>query len=304
MKAPAKSNTPFNGSGSWNWNHVPTGGIPTRERCLSVSTPGEREQAVKLIQAYRAQEAIAKTHDIDSMSKELDVMARTAGSAHGSVPGEMLRRQIRDADHGKYEEAQAELRKLRAEALALITPYLKRLVISLDDSLNESALAAEQRIESEGFGICNGETWTLHTDGVCQALWFRRVKAEKTLAEIEPNGAIAVRLAGIAICVGPPLVCRVASWGPGHNFRAQALRLGLDGWSCSGILNPQKFKIDSCEMEKRRPLRRQPNDHNFGSLLMLAVTTRAFIAANQMVRIPVETQPSIGNLPVPGVPPN
>jgi hypothetical protein len=63
-------------------------------------------------------------------------------------------------------------------------------VISLDESLNESALSAEQRIESEGFGICNGETWTLHGDGVCQALWFRRVKAEKTLAEIEPNGAI------------------------------------------------------------------------------------------------------------------
>jgi hypothetical protein len=33
--------------------------------------------------------------------------------------------------------------------------------------------------------------WTLHGDGVCQALWFRRVKAEKTLAEIEPNNAAA-----------------------------------------------------------------------------------------------------------------
>jgi hypothetical protein len=50
--------------------------------------------------------------------------------------------------------------------------------------------------------------------------------------------------------------------------------VGLDGWSCSGILNPQKFKIDSCEMEKRRPQRRQPDDHNFGSFLMLAVTSR------------------------------
>jgi hypothetical protein len=30
-------------------------------------------------------------------------------------------------------------------------------------------------------------------------------------------------------------------------------------------------------MEKRRPLRRQPNDHNFGSLLMLAVTDGAFL---------------------------
>jgi hypothetical protein len=30
-------------------------------------------------------------------------------------------------------------------------------------------------------------------------------------------------------------------------------------------------------VEKRRPLRRQPNDHNFGSLIMLAVTAGAFL---------------------------
>jgi hypothetical protein len=72
MKAPAKSKTPFNGNGSWAWNHSPQGGIPTRERCLSVSTSGEREQAVKLIQAYRSQEEIARKHDIEAMSRELD----------------------------------------------------------------------------------------------------------------------------------------------------------------------------------------------------------------------------------------
>jgi hypothetical protein len=174
-------------AGSWQWNHVPIGGF---ERCLSVASEPERQQAVKLVQQYRSQEAIAKTHDIDSMAKELDQFARTSQNTHGGVPGEMLRRQIREADHGKYEEAQAELAKLRGEALALITPYLKRLVTSLDESLNASALEAEKRIESEGFPILNGETWTLHNDGVCQALWFRRVKAEKTLAEIEPGAAI------------------------------------------------------------------------------------------------------------------
>ena len=30
-------------------------------------------------------------------------------------------------------------------------------------------------------------------------------------------------------------------------------------------------------MEEKRPLRRQPEDHNFGSLLMLAVTAGAFL---------------------------
>ena len=30
-------------------------------------------------------------------------------------------------------------------------------------------------------------------------------------------------------------------------------------------------------MEERRPLRRQPDDHNFGSLIMLAVTAGVFL---------------------------
>jgi hypothetical protein len=30
----------------------------------------------------------------------------------------------------------------------------------------------------------------LHNDSVCRALWFRRVKAEKALVEIEPNNAV------------------------------------------------------------------------------------------------------------------
>jgi hypothetical protein len=124
------------------------------------------------------------------MSKELDVLARTSQNAHGGLPGEMLRRQIREADHSVYETAQAELAKLRGEAFALIKPFLKRLVASLDESLNAAALETEKRIEAEGFSICSGESWTLHNDGVCQALWFRRVKAEKTLAEIEPHGAV------------------------------------------------------------------------------------------------------------------
>ena len=113
---------------------MPTGGIPTRERCLSVCTSDERQAAIKLVQQYRSQEEIARTHDIENMSKELDQLARVAKSAHGGLPGEMLRRQIREADPAKYEEAQAELAKLRSEALALIKPYLKRLIASLDDS--------------------------------------------------------------------------------------------------------------------------------------------------------------------------
>jgi hypothetical protein len=47
--------------------------------------------------------------------------------------------------------------------------------------------------------------------------------------------------------------------------------------------NPQKLTLicpsphSLFEMDEKRPLRRQPEDHNFGSLLMLAVTAGAFL---------------------------
>ena len=68
--------------------------------------------------------------------------------------------------------------------------FLKRLVASFDEALNASAMEAENRIEAEALPICDGKSWTLHSDRVCRALWFRRVKAEKTLAEIEPNNSV------------------------------------------------------------------------------------------------------------------
>jgi hypothetical protein len=188
--ANSKCKTPFNGNGPWAWNEIPFGGFPTRERCLSVPTESERQAAVKLIQQYRAQEEIAATHDIDGISHQLDKLSRSSQTAHGGLPGEMLRRKIREANHGTYLAAEAEKAALRNEALELMKGYLKRLGQSLDESLSASAAAAERRIESEGFAICNGESWTLHSDGVCQALWHRRLKVEKVLTELEPNSAI------------------------------------------------------------------------------------------------------------------
>ena len=185
-----KCKAPFNGSGNWSWNHVPVGGIPTRERCQAVAMEAERQAAAKLVQAYRTAEAIAAQHDIETLSRELEGMARTSKNAHGGVPGEMLRRQIRAADHGAFLAAQEELAKLRGEALALAVPFLRRLVASFDEALYASAIEAEKRIEPEGLPLISGDVWTLHADGVVQALWFRRVKAQKTLDEIEPGKAI------------------------------------------------------------------------------------------------------------------
>jgi hypothetical protein len=42
-------------------------------------------------------------------------------------------------------------------------------------------------------------------------------------------------------------------------------------------LTVQSIGVLSKDVEKRRPLRRQPNDHNFGSLIMLAVTAGVFL---------------------------
>ena len=61
---------------------------------------------------------------------------------------------------------------------------------SFDEALNASAIDAEKRIEAAALPVISRDLWTLHNDGVCQALWFRRVKAEKTLAQIEPSSAI------------------------------------------------------------------------------------------------------------------
>jgi hypothetical protein len=46
-------------------------------------------------------------------------------------------------------------------------------VDSFDEALNASAIDAEKRIEAEALPVISRDLWTLHNDGVCQALWFR-----------------------------------------------------------------------------------------------------------------------------------
>ena len=81
------------------------------------------------------------------MAADLDRLARMSSNGHGGFDGEMLRRKIREANPDTFAQAEMGLAKLRGEALALIKPFLKRLVASLDESLNELAAEAEQRIE-------------------------------------------------------------------------------------------------------------------------------------------------------------
>ena len=121
MKAP-KCKTPFNGCRPWQWNEYPVGGIPPRERCQSVANEDERQQAVKLVQQYRAQKEIAAANDIEARQKSFDAPFR----APKGIDAEMLRREMAKCDHGAFLAAQDELTKLRREAAALIVPFLKR----------------------------------------------------------------------------------------------------------------------------------------------------------------------------------
>jgi hypothetical protein len=104
-------------------------------------------------------------------------------------------------DHDAYLAAMDELAKLRVEALALVAPIVKRLVKSLADELNDTALTAEERLDKAGLPIHysgridtkTGQptiTWTLHTDPLITALWSCRGKAEAALASLSVENAI------------------------------------------------------------------------------------------------------------------
>jgi hypothetical protein len=174
----------------WAWNYVPPGGIPGRERCLSVGTPKEKEQAVALVAAYREQEEISRVNDIGAMSDELDKIGRMSRNAHGGVEGEMKRRAIRAADPAKYNAAQTRLAQLRQEAMNLVAPVLRRVLVSYSESLAQAAVEAEARLEANGLPIRNGNQWVLHEDAVCRALLSCRVKVEKALFELHPLSAV------------------------------------------------------------------------------------------------------------------
>jgi hypothetical protein len=83
------------------------------------------------------------------MSDELDKLGRMSRSA-GGIEGEMIRRRIRAADHGTWEAPQTRLAQLRQDAMDLITPVLRRLLVSYSESLAQAAVETEARLEANG----------------------------------------------------------------------------------------------------------------------------------------------------------
>jgi hypothetical protein len=95
-----------------------------------------------------AQEKIAADNDIEGRQKSFDTPYGVKG-----IDAELLRREMAKCDHGAFLAAQEELDKLRGAAVALIVPFLKRLVASFDEALNASAIEAEKRFEAEALRL-------------------------------------------------------------------------------------------------------------------------------------------------------
>ena len=186
-QASKQPKTPFQSAPlPWAWNYVPPGGIPTRERCQSVGTPKEREQAVALVAEYRRNEELYRDHDIGAMAEILEKPFGARG-----FDGEMIRRQMSQADHSIFLAAEAKLAELLQQSMELITPVLRRLLVSYSESLAQAAVEAEARLEA-GLPVRDGNSWTLHEDAVCRALWSCRVRVEKALFELQPLSALSL----------------------------------------------------------------------------------------------------------------
>ena len=180
----SKAETPF-GAPVWPWNQPPLCGDPTRERCQSIVSYEESQAGVKLVAAYRVQESVVAVNDIDARAIAFEKPHAVRG-----VGAELLRREMAACDHDAFLAAQAELAKLRQEALALVTPIVKRLAKSLSDELNNTALVAEERLAKAGLPVLTGTTWLLHTDPLITALWSCRGKAETLLASLSVETAV------------------------------------------------------------------------------------------------------------------
>jgi hypothetical protein len=182
----SKPKTPFPSAPlPWAWNYIPAGGLPTRERCLSVGTPKEKEQAVALVAEYPRNEELYRDHDISAMAEILAKPGHDRG-----FDGEMLRRKMGQADHSIFLAAEAKLAEKRQEAMDLVAPVIRRVLVSYSESLAQAALEAEARLEANGLPLRAGNQWVLHEDAVCRALLSCRVKVEKALFELQPLYAV------------------------------------------------------------------------------------------------------------------
>jgi hypothetical protein len=190
-----KAETPFN-KPVWPWNQPPLCGSPARQRCQSVVSADEATTGTELVAEYRRQEALARDNDIDARATVFEKPHAVRG-----VGAELLRREMASCNHEVYLAAQDKLAELRVEALKLVEPIVKRLVRSLADELNDTALTAEERLAKAGLPVRydgNIDTrtgqrvimWMLHTDPLITAIWSCRGKAEAALASLSVENSI------------------------------------------------------------------------------------------------------------------
>jgi hypothetical protein len=70
--------------------------------------------------------------------------------------------------------------------------YARALPAGTPKEREQAAVEAEARLEANGLPVCDVNSWTLHDDAVCRALWSCRVKVEKALFDLHPLGALAL----------------------------------------------------------------------------------------------------------------
>jgi hypothetical protein len=136
---------------------------------------------------YRRNEELSRDNNIGAMAENLEKPFHARG-----VDGEMLRRKMSQADHSIFLAAEARLAEIRQQSMDLITLVPRRLLVSYSESLAQAVVEAEARLEANGLPVCDVNSWTLHDDAVCRALWSCRVKVEKALFDLHPLGALAL----------------------------------------------------------------------------------------------------------------
>jgi hypothetical protein len=184
-----QAETPFKVPG-WPWNYVPFGGMPTRTRCQSIVSAKESETGTELIRQYREQEVISASNDVEGFQLNLSKLDQAGGPGAHGVERKKIRKQIEEADHDLFLLAEARKAEFRKEAAALARTLLKKFIKVIDDELNETAIATEQRLDRICIPIKQGEKWALHEDAICCALWSQRHIAEKILVELHAGTSI------------------------------------------------------------------------------------------------------------------
>ncbi len=154
--------------GNPRFNGIPA--VPKRDRAQQVITDDERAKATQLLADYRSAKAIRSANDLQTFNEHLERV--TLAKQWSEV--QLMKKQIAEADHGKFVEADAKMRKLEGDAAAVVKPALSRLVESYDSELVEYSAQRESELLAHDLPIFE-DTMKDGREYRHYALWADRV---------------------------------------------------------------------------------------------------------------------------------